>query len=156
MDPLTVIAAATTAFNTVKKFVDHGREVEEVVGHLGKWFTAVSDFKELEKESSKPPLFKKILASGSVEEEALLFVVNKRKIEQQEKELRELITYYYGLDTLREMYDMRRKIREQREKAIYEQRRRRKKFFELIASALLIVVGISIIAWLVIFLVTYK
>ena len=46
IDPFTAVAAATTAFNTVKKFVHAGQEFENVMGQMGKWYTSVSDFRK--------------------------------------------------------------------------------------------------------------
>ena len=71
IDPFTAVAAATTAFNTVKKFVHAGQEFENVMGQMGKWYTSVSDFRKGQQLQKNPPIFKKLLASGSVEEEAL-------------------------------------------------------------------------------------
>ena len=42
MDPITAIATATAAFNTVKKMVSMGRDVEETLGQIGKWYGAMS------------------------------------------------------------------------------------------------------------------
>ena len=58
IDPFTAIAAATTAFNTVKKFVNAGQDFENTVGQMGKWYTAVSDFRKGHQMNKKPPLFK--------------------------------------------------------------------------------------------------
>ena len=79
--------AATTAFSTVKKFVAAGQEFEQVAGQLGKWYTAVSDFRHAQQEQKKPPIFKKLFAAGSVEEEALNLLIQEKKIMEQEKEL---------------------------------------------------------------------
>ena len=46
MDPITLLAAASTAFNGVKKLIEHGREIEDVLSQLGKWATATSDLQE--------------------------------------------------------------------------------------------------------------
>ena len=35
MDPITLLAAASTAFNGVKKLIEHGREIEDVFSQLG-------------------------------------------------------------------------------------------------------------------------
>ena len=43
VDPVTAIAAATTAFNAIKKGFQFGRDVESMSGDLGRWMGAVSD-----------------------------------------------------------------------------------------------------------------
>ena len=144
MDPLSLVAMASTAFKGVQVLVDRGAEIEHVAKKLGQWYTLVSDIKEAEKEIDNPPLFKKMFDSGSVEEQALNAVIAKKKIEEQEKQIRELIVWSYGNDTYSEMIQMRRDIRAKREKLIYKQRRRQRIMLDVsaIITALLVSAGI--------------
>ena len=84
IDPITAFTMASAAFNTVKKFVEVGRELEDTVGQLGKWYGAVSDFRRAEQDNKNPPLFKKLFNSGSIEEEALAIMMHNKKIQEQE------------------------------------------------------------------------
>lgn len=129
VDPVTAIATATAAFNTVKKMVQMGRDVEDTLGQVGKWYGAISDLNEAERDAKNPPLFKKIVASRSVEQEAMDVYAAKKKAQQQEKELRELLMYTYGPDGYKELVDLRRRIKNERERTIYAQARRRKQVF---------------------------
>ena len=129
MDPITAITTATAAFNTVKKMVQMGRDVEDTLGQIGKWYGAISDLNEAERIAKNPPLFKKIVAGKSVEQEAMDVYAAKKRAQQQEKELRELLMYSYGPQGYQEMVDLRRRIKDQREKTIYAQARRRKNAF---------------------------
>ena len=86
IDPFTAVAAATTAFQTVKKFVNAGQDFENVMGQMGKWYTSVSDFRKGQQLQKKPPIFKKLLAAGSVEEEALNLLIHEKKIMEMEKD----------------------------------------------------------------------
>ena len=144
MDPLSLVAMASTAFKGVLVLVDRGAEIEHVAKKLGQWYTLVSDIKEAEKEIDNPPLFKKMFDSGSVEEQALNAVIAKKKIEEQEKQIRELIVWSYGNDTYSEMIQMRRDIKAKREKLIYKQRRRQRIMLDVsaIITALLVSAGI--------------
>jgi hypothetical protein len=141
LDPVTAFAAATSAFNFIKKAVEAGRELEDVGGQLGTWFGACADLKQAEEESRDPPLFKKLLHKGSVEQEALDNLMRRKKIEQQEKELRELIVYRFGVDVYREMMEERRSIRENRDRLTAKQRRNQKKAVQNLI-AVIIVIGI--------------
>ena len=80
IDPFTAVAAATTAFNTVKKFVHAGQDFENCMGQMGKWYTSVSDFRKGQQMQKNPPIFKKLLAAGSVEEEALNLLIHEKKV----------------------------------------------------------------------------
>jgi GrpB-like predicted nucleotidyltransferase (UPF0157 family) len=128
IDPITAVAMATSAFKTVQKMVSMGREIEDTLGQVGKWYGAVSDFNEAKRQAENPPIFRRLVASKSVEQEALEMYAHDKRIKQQETELRELLMYTYGPDAYKELLGMRRKIREQREKTLYAQERRRKAF----------------------------
>lgn len=141
LDPVTAFATASAAFNFIKRAVEAGREIEDVGSQLGTWFGACADLKQAEEESRDPPLFKKLLHKGSVEQEAMENLMRRKKIEQQEKELRELIVYRFGPDTYREMMEDRRQIREGRERTEMIQRRRRAKAVQN-AIAVVLIVGI--------------
>jgi hypothetical protein len=141
LDPVTAFATASAAYNFIKRAVEAGREIEDIGGQLGTWFGACADLKQAEEESRDPPLFKKLLHKGSVEQEALENLMRRKKIEQQEKELRELIVYRFGVDVYREMMDERRAIRENRDRLAAKQRRNQKKAVQNII-AVIIVIGI--------------
>ena len=140
MDPVSLVAMASTAFKGVQVLVSRGAEIEHVAQKLGQWYTLVSDLKEAEKEIENPPLFKKVFDGGSVEEQALNAVIAKKKVEEQEKQIRELIMYAYGEETYREMMQMRRDIRTKREQVIYKQRRKQRRMLDVSA----IVIGMMI------------
>ena len=61
-------------------------------GDLSSWMGAVSDIKKSEEYNKKPPLFKKLFASGSVEEEALQIFMAKKKAEDMRNQLKQIIT----------------------------------------------------------------
>ena len=128
IDPITAVAMATSAFKTVQKMVSMGREIEDTLGQVGKWYGAVSDFNEAKRQAENPPIFRRLVASKSVEQEALEMYAHDKRIKQQETELRELLMYTYGPDAYKELLGLRRKIRDQREKTLYAQERRRKAF----------------------------
>jgi hypothetical protein len=142
LDPISALAIATSAFNLLKKGISAGRELEDMAGQLGTWFGAVSDVKSAEEEAKDPPLFRKLISSGSVEQEALQALVARKKIEQQEKELRELIVWRWGTDEYTAMMRDRARIKDTRAKAIQNQRRKMRK---LIANTLTIVVILGLV-----------
>ena len=135
MDPLTALSMASTAFKGIQTLVARGREIEDVAVHLGRWYGYASDIKEAEKESKKPPIFRKLLDSGSVEQEALNSIIVKKKLEEQERQIRDLLVIRNGIETYREMIQMRKDIKAKREKLVYAQRRRRRTILDLIAIA---------------------
>ena len=130
MDPITLFAAATTAYNAVKRGMEVGQELSDMGAQLGAWFTATADFKATAERSEKPPLFKKLMATGSVEAEALQITLHKQKLQEMEGELRTMILYRFGGDVYQQMMAERRRIRDQREQEVHAQARRREALIE--------------------------
>jgi len=145
MDPLSLIAMASTTFKGIQTLVNRGAEIEHVAQKLGHWYGLVSDIKEAEKESEKPPLFKKLFDGESVEQQALNSVIAKKKVEEQEKQIRELITWSYGVEAYKEMMQMRREIRAKRERIIYKQRRRQRRMLDVSAMIIALMLSSGII-----------
>lgn len=141
MDPITCITVATTAFNTIAKLAKAGQDIDSIMDTVGKWAGAVSDFNRAEQDVKNPPMFKKLFFSKSVEEEALAIFTHKKRIQQQEYELKTLIEMYYGPRGWQDLIDMRRKIRAERERTVYRQREMRKNFIEA-TLAIICVLGI--------------
>jgi hypothetical protein len=146
LDPVSALAIATSAYNVIKKGIEMGRELEDMGGQLGTWFGAVADVKSAEEEAKDPPLFKKLISSGSVEQQALQALIARKKIEQQERELRELIVWRWGTEEYTAMMRDRARIKDTRAKAIQNQRRKMRKFIAniLTIGAILALVGIIV------------
>lgn len=126
MDPLSLIAMASTTFKGIQTLVNKGAEIEHVAQKLGQWYSFASDIKEAEKEAESPGVFKKLFEGDTVEQQALNSVIAKKKLEEQERQIRELIVWAYGVETYQEMIMLRRKIKAEREQVIYKQRRRQR------------------------------
>ena len=129
MDPVSAMAAASAAFGAVKKGFAIGRDIEQMAGDLGRWMSAVSDISEAEKQAQNPPIFKKLMFSGSAEQEAMELFAAKKKAEQMRDELKNYISWTYGRSHWEELLRMEAQIRKDRKETIYKQAQRRKKFF---------------------------
>ncbi len=121
MDPVTAIAAATTAFNVIKKGFDMGRDIESMYGDMGRWMGAVSDVNQANKMAKNPPLFKKLFAGSSIEEDAMNAFAAKKKAEEMENELRSYVNLVYGPNSWNEILKLQVKIRKDRQEQIYAQ-----------------------------------
>ncbi len=152
LDPVSAMAIATSAYNMLKKGIEVGRELEDMGGQLGTWFGAIADVKAADEEAADPPLFKKMFAKSSVEQEAIENLMRRKKIEQQERELREMIVYRFGVDAYRDMIKDRNSIRDARKRAVDARARKIKKLIlNAVAIALIaLIVAIPIVAAIVI------
>jgi hypothetical protein len=140
IDPISAVAMATGAFNTIKAGFAAGREIESMAGDLSRWMGAVSDIKKAEEYNRKPPLFKKLFQSGSVEEEAMQIFMAKKKAEDMRNELKQIISFTRGPSAWEELLKTEGDIRKKRQQAIYDQQERRKVVLEIIAVICLVLV----------------
>lgn len=151
VDPISAMALAGSAFNTLKKGVSIGRELESMGKSLSQWMSAVSDIDRAHHEAKNPPIFKKIFNAKSVEQEAMELFTQKKQLENQRDELRKLIGSMLGPQAWQELIKMERDIRKQRQETLYAQREARKHFVEALAFIFLGLVAVSFIifmAWL--------
>ena len=148
IDPITAFTVATTAFNTIKKAVEVGREIEDVALYIGKFFGAKADIAKAEEKAKNPPIFKKLLSAGSVEEEALQLVVQRQKLGEMERELRSMIILRYGQETYLEMMRQREKIAMERKRVELLQKHKRQEFFLAVFYSVAIAATIGGIVWL--------
>ena len=156
VDPITAIATATSAFNLIKKGFQAGRDVEGMYGDIGRWMGAISDVNQAEKMSKNPPIFKKLFAGSSVEQEAMDAFASKKKAEAMEEELRNWINLTHGPNAWNALLKMQIKIRKQRQDQIYAQQELRKKIIEIVSICVgATIVGIGII-WIIYLVVEKK
>jgi hypothetical protein len=101
LDPITAITACTTAFTMTKKLVQHGREIEDVMGQLGEWFGAASDLAKAEQQRKNPSTVQKLTSGDSIEKEAFDIIVMIKLRRQIRKEREE--TVYRAMEAKKEM-----------------------------------------------------
>ena len=132
MDPITAIAAATTAFNAIKKGFSVGRDVESMSKDLGRWMGAIQDVKDGHKKS-------KGRSFGSVEEEALETFAAKKQAEQMERELRNFVNLSHGPNAWNEVIRIQASIRLKKKEAIAEAKKLQAQRIENIILGVLVV-----------------
>ena len=84
MDPITLLAAATAAFNGVKKAVEVGREISDIYSQLSSWAGHVGNLQDairgIEEEEKNPSIWKKITFEKSETAEAFDIYAAKQKL----------------------------------------------------------------------------
>ena len=143
------LSAATTAFNAIKKGFEVGRDIESMAGDLGRWMGAASDIDKAGEYAKNPPLFKKLFASGSVEEEAMATFMAKKKAEDMRAQLKQLIILTRGMGAWDELLKTEGDIRKRRQKAIYAQKEKQRKYIEWTAIFIGVAIVGGFIAWLI-------
>jgi hypothetical protein len=145
VDPITALATISAVWGGIKKAVEVGREVQDVFGQLSQWAQAADVLEQAaEQKPKKPPLFKK-LSFGDDTKQAFDAYAAKVKMREMEAEIRHEFLYgglcHLGMDGLREFYNVRRQIREQRIKAIQDQRAQRQALIEASITVALVLGG---------------
>jgi hypothetical protein len=140
MDPVSLFMAATAAFNTVKKLVEAGQEIEGVLGQIGSWLGKVNELQAI--DNKKPSIFKRIGGGKSVEEEAMEQLQRREAIRKQHLELMSMIKLRYGPQAFDELMIMQRNIKLKREREIIFQAQRRKDVVMYCLLAVVLAVGI--------------
>jgi hypothetical protein len=158
MDPVTLLSAASLAFNGVKKAVQVGQDIEVVFKQLQTWSGHVSDLQEWigqDKKYKKPSLWQKLTWDKSETAEAFDELIAKKKIEEMEKEIRHLFTWgklhHLGMDGpygYKAFIKIRRDIKDKRKREIYNQMRRRKAFLYNTKMGVLIGTLVLVLIWM--------
>lgn len=143
------LSAATTAFNAIKKGFEVGRDIESMAGDLGRWMGAASDIDKAGEYAKNPPLFKKLFASGSVEEEAMASFMAKKKAEDMRAQLKQIIILTRGMSAWDELLKTEGDIRKKRQQAVYAQEEKRRKVLEISAIIMGVAVMGGFLAWLI-------
>ena len=152
MDPISAMATASAAFGAIKKGMQVGRDIEQMAGDLSRWMGAMSDLEQAEKEAKNPPIFKKLFAGQSVEQEAITAFANKEKAKQQRYELQQWISLTMGRSKWEELVRMEGQIRKTRKETLYKQRERRQKFVEIVAWTVMVCIASALLYAFVMFL----
>ena len=132
MDPITALGVATTAFNTIKKGFDVGRNAESMMSDVGRWMSAI--------ESVRNPQTKKVKKVANVEQEALDQFSAKKKADAMERELKNYIIATFGMKSWDELLRIQGQIRKKRKLEIAYQKKKQ----EELVQAIIVFVGIGI------------
>ena len=127
----------------ITKTIEAGAEFEQVMGQMGKWWGACQDINKANEVAKKPPLFKKLTFQDS-QKEALDAFVAKKKMEEMRGEIRTMLLYRFGPEAWKELCQMEREIKQQRQDMIYAQKERIRKLFDgvIIVAGIIAIVGL--------------
>ena len=140
MDPISIFMAATAAFNTVKKLVEAGREVEDVLGQIGTWMGKANELAEL--DNKKPGLFTSLKKGKSVEQEAMEQLQRREAMRKQHLELMSMVKLAYGPQAFEDLMHMQRQIKLKREREIIHHQQRRRDMLGYTLAAIIIALAV--------------
>jgi len=152
MDPVTVtaaISAASSAVSYIKKAVSAGRDMQDCVGQLAKWGSAMSDLTHLEQKhkTNKIPWWKKM--SGSVEAEALAVFEAKTKADHMREELYSFLSAHWGPSYVKELKKIEGQIRKQRKEQLYAKQEAIERLITIAATFVCLLVGCGLLGGMI-------
>ena len=152
LDPITVIATASAAYNALKKGIEIGRELQDMSGQLATWAGAIADIDYLAKKAENPPWFK---VGGNVQAEAIEIFAAKKKIQAQRDELRTFVQYSYGQSAWEELLRIEAQVRKRKQATDHRAAEIKEKLITIALVILVLMAGLSGLALLAYFLVMY-
>jgi hypothetical protein len=150
MDPITVIATASAAYNALKRGIEVGRELQDMGSQLATWAGAISDIEFLHKKAQNPPWWK---GGGSVQAEAMELFAAKKKIEHQRAELKTYIQYTYGQSGWEELLRIEAQVRKQKQANEYRKAEIKETIITVVLVGLVFLAGIAglaLLAWILV------
>jgi len=137
LDPITVIATASAAYNALKKGIEVGRELQDMGAQLATWAGAVSDLDFLAKKAEAPVWWR---VGSNVQAEAMEIFAAKKRIESQRDELKTYIQYSYGQSGWEELLRIEAQVRK-RKQATDHRRAELKELAVTVVIVVLVLVG---------------
>ena len=136
IDPISLMATVTATYNGVKKAVAMGREAHDIMRQLGAWAESADKMYGyiINAQAKKPGLFETISFEKSESREALDIAAAKLQLQNMEAEIKNMFFYgelqELGQAGYSEFVQNRKRIREERQKVIEEQKQRRLDFLD--------------------------
>ena len=122
IDPITAAAAATKAYAGVKAFIEAGKSIEDTFQVVARWQGHASDvLYASQRQQKRTNPFKQVVFSQSVEAEAAACFAAKKKVENQRREIIQLLRYQYGNEGVQEYRQCVKEVTEQRQREVYAQ-----------------------------------
>jgi hypothetical protein len=145
MDPITVIATASAAYNALKQGISVGRELQDMGSQLATWAGAISDIEFLAKKAENPPWWK---VGGNVQADAIEIFAAKKKIEAQRDELRTFVQYSYGQAGWEELLRIEAQVRKRKQATDHRKAEIKEMFITVVIVGLVLAAGIAGLALL--------
>ena len=143
IDPITAIAGATAAFNTLKKGIQVGKDLQDMGGTMAKWAGAVADLDFADKQNQKPPWYKAL--GGGVEAQAMEIFAAKQKAASMRAELKDFISVVYGPSKWQEILEIEAKLRKQKREHEYRQMEIKQTIIEWAPGILLFIISVGLL-----------
>jgi hypothetical protein len=145
LDPITVIATASAAYNALKKGIEIGRELQDMGGQLATWAGAISDIDYLAKKAENPAWWR---VGSNVQAEAMEIFAAKKRIQSQRDELKTYIQYSYGQSGWEELLRIEAQVRKRKQETDHRAAEIKEMLITITIVTLVLAAGIAGLALL--------
>ena len=152
IDPISAVAMATGAFNTIKSAINAGKDIQSMTTQLGQWGKAMSDLDYAHQKAEKPPMFKKLFGASQIEQNALEIWGHKQKAKEMREELRSYISALYGPSAWDEIVYMEVQMRKEQKEAVYAAQEQKEKIINIIVGTVLSVAAVVLMGAIIYFI----
>lgn len=135
MEPITILMAS---YSAIKSGVAAGKEIHSLGKHIGSMFDAIDDIRNDHNKAKGNPL-------RSANEEAMETFIAKKKAEDLEHNLRQIVMATRGYDGWMELQRLRGQLRTQRAEAEKKKKRERAQLMDTLLTSLTVVLGIVVV-----------
>lgn len=144
MDPITIVAGATAAFNAIKKGIEVGRDLQDMSGQLAQWAGAISDLSRVEAKNKNTPWWKTL--TNDVEQEAMQIFAAKKKAAEMRKELKQYISFSMGPSAWDELLHIEAQVRKKKQEQEYRKEEIKEAILNWTIGILATITGVAILA----------
>jgi len=147
IDPISVIAGATAAYNGIKKACEMGKEISSFTGAISQFAKANADIDFLEKKSKNPSLYHKMFSSHQAD--ALEIWSQKQKLKEMRTEVQNHICFVSGPSAWKEILRIEAEQRKQQRDLVYAKQEAMDNLINGILITAIIAVGLGVAGGLV-------
>jgi hypothetical protein len=141
MDPISLLGIATTAFTTIKKGFEFGRDAESMIKDIGRFMHSIDDLKHTHDKSKKKKF-------GSVEEESLETYVALKKARKMEDELRNFMIASYGMNAWNDILRIQAQLRKERQEEIARKKKEQEEMIK-IGFTFLTIIALTVLGFII-------
>lgn len=164
MDPVSLIAATTAAFNGIKQAVAVGQEIEQVFTQLSGWAKLAGELNDaimdsVEQRAHTPSIWEKIAYPKSETAEAFDIYIARRRLIEHEKAIKHMFLYGelqdLGMDGYNELMAIRKQIHDDRFRARLQQRAARIEYVQNVKAGCILAMSmimLIVMIWLTVML----
>ena len=145
LDPVTVIATASAAYNAVKKGIEIGRELQDMGGQLATWAGAIADIEFMASKAENPPWW---AVGRNVQAEDIEIFASKKKIQAQRYELKTFIQFSHGQSAWEDYIRIEAQVRKRKQATDHRKAEIKEMLITVVIVGLALAAGIAGLALL--------